>query len=180
MDDISRELGISKKTLYEYVPNKKGLVLSILKGHLDNEKEQIMDICKQSENAISEFLSINNHIGGHIKTVNPAIIYQLKKYYPSSWDYFDQYRTGFIYDVVKENIRKGVHQGLYRDDINESLISKFYISNIQVVTDEKLFPPQEFSILAIHHERVMYHLHGLCNSKGLTLLENLILVENEA
>lgn len=180
MDDVSRELGISKKTLYEYVPNKRELVKTIVKHYLETEKQQITEICENSENAIMEFLNINSFLGRHLKSINPAVPYQLKKYFPESWAVFNDYRVDFVYKTVKENIVKGKAQDIYRDNINESIISKFYISDMQVATDEKLFPPEKFTILDIHRDRVLYHLYGLCNSKGATLLENIKLTQNEA
>lgn len=180
MDDAARELGISKKTLYEYVPNKRGLVKTIVKHYLETEKKQITEICETSENAIAEFLNINSFLGRHLKTINPAVPYQLKRYFPESWALFDDYIVSFVYKTVKENIIKGKAQNLYRESINESIISKFYISDMQVATDEKLFPPDKFSILDIHKERVLYHLYGLCSVKGTSLLENLKTVQNEA
>jgi len=180
MDDVSRELGISKKTLYEYVPNKRALVKTIVKNYLESEKKQITQISENSENAIAEFLNINNFLGRHLKTINPAVPYQLQKYFPESWAVFNDYRVSFVYKIVKENIIKGKDQNLYRDNINESIISKFYISDMQVATDENLFPPHKFSILDIHRDRVLYHLYGLCNSRGVALLENLKLEQNEA
>ena len=37
MDDIARKLGISKKTLYQYVENKTDLVSKIMLAHIEEE-----------------------------------------------------------------------------------------------------------------------------------------------
>ena len=38
MDDLARELGMSKKTLYQYFENKEDLVKKTLFHHLDQER----------------------------------------------------------------------------------------------------------------------------------------------
>jgi len=38
MDDIARKLGMSKKTLYQYVENKTDLVSKIMLAHIETEK----------------------------------------------------------------------------------------------------------------------------------------------
>lgn len=35
MDDIARQLGVSKKTLYQYFSDKKELVQSVMKFHME-------------------------------------------------------------------------------------------------------------------------------------------------
>ena len=58
MQDLSRELGISKKTLYQYVENKADLVLKIIFNHAQQEIEQVKKITAASKNAIDEMLQI--------------------------------------------------------------------------------------------------------------------------
>ncbi|MCB0509746.1 MAG: TetR/AcrR family transcriptional regulator, partial [Bacteroidetes bacterium] len=52
MDDISRELGISKKTLYLYVDNKADLVNKTLLRHFEKERKDTICLTDDSQNAI--------------------------------------------------------------------------------------------------------------------------------
>ena len=58
MQDLSRELGISKKTLYQYVDNKADLVSKIIFNHAQHEIDEVKKITSASKNAIDEMLGI--------------------------------------------------------------------------------------------------------------------------
>ena len=60
MDDIARELGISKKTLYQFVDNKADLIQKVVCKFIDSEQETIDAIQKDSIDAIEEMLNIEN------------------------------------------------------------------------------------------------------------------------
>ena len=56
MDDVARELGISKKTLYQFVDNKNDLVCKVLEYHVQEEISR--DECRHEEasDAIARFV----------------------------------------------------------------------------------------------------------------------------
>src|ERR1035437_659352 len=81
MDDISRELGISKKTIYQYVSNKAELIEMIL------DWVSTHNICLRSEttgeaNAIDDLLSFSLTVQDETNESTPAILFDLQKYYP--------------------------------------------------------------------------------------------------
>ncbi|MGB5929410.1 MAG: TetR/AcrR family transcriptional regulator, partial [Cyclobacteriaceae bacterium] len=52
MDDIAKELGISKKTIYQYFSDKEEIVCNVTEDHLSKEKAEIKSIVYGSDNAI--------------------------------------------------------------------------------------------------------------------------------
>src|SRR5690554_2351727 len=66
MDDISRKLGISKKTLYQYVSNKKDLVKKVVKSLVEEQQHQIIELTKQSNNAIDRLISVHQFVGSRM------------------------------------------------------------------------------------------------------------------
>ena len=59
MDDISRDLGISKKTIYQYFKDKKELVNRITSLHLQIEEEHFVSTVNQSENSVHELMLVS-------------------------------------------------------------------------------------------------------------------------
>ena len=54
MDDLANQLGISKKTIYQYFKDKDALVSSVVAQELDNHA-QLCNQCKQqADNAVHE------------------------------------------------------------------------------------------------------------------------------
>ena len=79
MDDVARELGISKKTLYQYVDDKNELVNKAVMHDIDRHFYNINCIKNKNLNAIDELLEINRYLTVMLKDYNPSWDYDLKK-----------------------------------------------------------------------------------------------------
>ena len=83
MDDISRQLGISKKTLYKYVSDKNDLVKKVVQTLMDMEDEAILEIQSKNLNAIEENLEIMKYIVGMLNNLHPSVMFDMEKYHPT-------------------------------------------------------------------------------------------------
>jgi AcrR family transcriptional regulator len=174
MDDLAKELGMSKKTIYTVAKNKEELVFKVLNNHLGNEMQQCCQFSEESINAIEELLSIAKNLIEQMRSMNPAVVYDLKKYYPKAYKLMEEYRFTFIYETMLNNLKKGVKQGLYRKDINADIIAKFYVARIDVIFETSLFPPANYNWIDVYREGLVYHIRGIASEKGLEYLtENL-------
>lgn len=179
MDDISRELGISKKTLYQFVENKSDLVSKTLLQHFDHEKIIIEGAIHEAENAIDEIIRIARESLKQFRSMHPSSIYDIKKYYPEAWKIIDQFKTDFIYSCINENIKKGKTEGMYRLQIDEDVIAKLYINSIDYLVNPYNFPPMKYNFSDLYKEFISYHLQGISAEKGYLYLKNIQLEENE-
>lgn len=170
MSDIAKELGMSKKTLYLYIKNKEDLISKSLQEHIKRDKEQMQAIIEASKNALHEMVSMNNHVQQLIQDMNPSLLFDLKKYHRNVWEDFERFHQEFIYSCIKNNLERGIEEGLYRANINSDILSKIYIASIPAFADELLFPPNEYNQAHIHETFVDYHLHGIVSEQGKTLL----------
>ncbi len=177
MDDLSRALGASKKTLYQFVTDKADLVARTMESHIKLEKEQIEKLVSEAPNAVEEQLAIARHVTGHMKGFNPAIVSDMLRFYPASWQLFVDYKMTFIYNTMLSNMKRGIEEGLYRDDINPDIIAKIYIARMDVTIDQKLFPFAKYDFVSVYSETLYYHLHGIVSSKGLAYLEKKKILE---
>lgn len=171
MDDISRDLGISKKTLYLYVANKNDLVKKTMENHLAKEKEALTAITENSSDAIQEMFAIADYIRQHLRSMNHSALYDLQKYYPDSWQLYIDYKNYFVYNIIYNNIQNGIQEGLYRDDFNIDIITKIYNTRMEAMVDPAIFPQSQYGLLEVHQELLQYHLRGIVSQKGLTYLD---------
>src|SRR5665811_2132115 len=82
MDDVARELSISKKTLYQYVTDEDDLVGKFIENEIELRFEEIYKCFKIGFNAIEELFEISFFMNRMMKDQNPTTEYDLKKYYP--------------------------------------------------------------------------------------------------
>jgi TetR/AcrR family transcriptional regulator, cholesterol catabolism regulator len=171
MDDVSRELGISKKTLYQYVENKTDLLNKVLDLTID-EKECMMETADlPNMNAIEGLFSILRLVGQIIKEYSISVIYDLKKYYPALYEKMNLARREKIYDRIMKNLEKGIDEGLYRKDINKKLIAKVQVDRMEKTIESDYLPIDELSAPEIFLELYKYHIRGIATAKGLKELD---------
>merc|ERR1711907_199237 len=62
MDDLARELGISKKTIYKYFDDKSDLVRSIVQMKTEMDQAICMNCINQNGNAIDDLIQVSKLI----------------------------------------------------------------------------------------------------------------------
>jgi AcrR family transcriptional regulator len=170
MDDLARHLGVSKKTIYKYVSDKKELVHKGMEYHHQLEVCAIDRCVQQKLNAIDENFEISKVIVDQLKNVHPSVMYDLQKYYPDAMSSFQKYKMTVVKDWVSSNMQRGIEQGLYRNDLNIPILTSVYIARMDDFFNRDLFP-EEIPSSEIYMEVFRYHIRGLASEKGITYLK---------
>lgn len=181
MDYIAREIGVSKKTLYTWAQNKEELLSYIIdyliKVAGDNEFENNFKKKPQDfPTAIDAILYVMDNLAHITQNINPIFMLELNKFYPQLAIKLDDFRYKHIRKKIMQNIVRGKLEGLYRTEINEEIISYFYLGwitqfskeNIQTVFENK------YSNQEILRELYLFHLNALLSDKGREYLKERI------
>ncbi|MGB1247239.1 MAG: TetR/AcrR family transcriptional regulator [Chitinophagales bacterium] len=179
MDDLAREMGVSKKTIYKYVDNKADLVKKVMQNHFEQERSVMDSILSAHDNAIDEMIAIIRNVLKHVRGIHPSSIYDIQKYYPESWAMFKEFKDNFIYSCVLNNLQHGKEEGFYRENFNPEIIAKIYVHSIDFVVNPMNFPPTEYSFVNLYLEYIRYHLRGIASIKGIEYLKNIQLNEDD-
>lgn len=171
MDDVASKLGISKKTLYQYVSNKDELVKKCIKVMCDRDQSVVEGICKMDLNAIDQMFEISKYLVSMLQEIHPSIHFDLQKYHPEAWTELESTKHQSIYDCTVKNLEQGIQEGLYRDDLDIPVIAKIYLSRFDVVFDGQLFPVGQFSFSDVIWEMFRYHVRGIANEQGVKYLQ---------
>ena len=173
MDDIARELSISKKTLYQFFENKNDLLAQIFA--IESNKDEALTNCivKESSNALDELFGHAQHGIGELSKLmsSPWMIYDFQKYYREIWSNFEKAMNERIYLHTKNNIERGKKEGLYRMDVDADIIAKLYVSKMLCFIDEDMFPVKKYDKVKLFKQYLIYHIHGIATTKGLKKLE---------
>jgi AcrR family transcriptional regulator len=173
MDDIADKLGISKKTIYTEIPSKEILIEKVLTEHLRRDEEEVTRIIANSSNALDEILDISRHVLQFLMMINPVLIYDLKKYYPECWNLIQNQHFTFIREVIYNNLIRGIHEKLYRDDLDPLVISKLYITLSNTMVNQDIFPLTQYDLLHLLRQIQRYHLHGIVSENGRKKLNSI-------
>ena len=130
MDDIAREFGMSKKTLYQKYTTKEALLEDVLEYKLTEVIEKLNKMDKQIENAVDRMYCRDEEIEKAARSNNSVLIRQLLKYYPTI---FNKHMMNFserFTEVLVQNIERGREQGYYRKDFDAALYASIYFQMV--------------------------------------------------
>lgn len=172
MDDISREAGISKKTLYQFVMDKSELVKKVIEFELNRTKDCFGIVCSQGVNAIGELFEVNRFVIEMMKRYSPSFEYDLKKYYPDIYQNVVIARRERMHESVRQNLIRGKKEGIYRKELQEEIITKIQISRLEnLYESDPVLSIDDFTTEKIFKEIFIYHIRGIANEKGIEFLE---------
>ena len=167
MDDVANEFGVSKKTLYQYFSDKEHLVSNVIDYFLDNPDLDLSTNPKA--NAVDSMFQVRDHVATIFKFYNNSIEYDLKKIYPKLYKRVRDAKRQRIFSNTVANIKQGILQGLYRDDLNAEFIAKLQVGQMLYTLnpDYQVFEEYETNTLEIFDETMDYHMHAICTEKGI-------------
>jgi AcrR family transcriptional regulator len=172
MDDIAGEMCISKKTIYKYFANKELLIHESTQLLHKEVHEIITEIISRDYNAIEENFQIRKMFADMFKSTDTSPIYQLKKHYPEVYEKALEYQVQECESCFKQNIEKGIAQGLYREDINIDVYVKLYYALIFTINENTR---SEREAAALEMEALEYHTRAMATEKGIAELEKNLL-----
>ncbi len=174
MDDISTELGMSKKTLYQYFNDKNDLVTKVITYEFEKKLNVFNGIMNGPGNAIDHLVVANNFILEEHKSHKPSMIFDLQKYFPEAYSQIHNAKRSHLFNAIKENLLQGQDEGIYRSDLDADIIAKLHVFRTESILGNDIFTMEELTSLKFVNEIFNYHLHGIVNEKGLKILkENL-------
>jgi TetR/AcrR family transcriptional regulator, cholesterol catabolism regulator len=171
MDDIAGQLGISKKTLYQYFSEKEELVGAVFGGILEGNRVECTKNKKKADNAVHEIFLAFDMIQSLFANMNPAVLFDLEKYHPGVFKKVHEHKHGFMYHMIRDNLEKGVKEELYRDEIDIDILTRFRIESIMLPFNSEAFPENRTMLVKIEHEILDHFLYGICTPKGHKLIQ---------
>ncbi len=139
MDEIATQVGMSKKTIYQVFKDKDELVDAVLADHITNNKCRCEVDRTKADNAVKQIFLTIDMLQEMLSKMNASILYDLEKFHPNTFVKFLQFRDNFLFKIVEENLKWGMEDGLYRDDINVDVMTKWRLNNMFIPFNPDVF-----------------------------------------
>lgn len=166
MDDVAKELSISKKTLYQFVKDKNELVQHTIMSHINTIDCLSDQLINKENNAIHQILNIAEMVIQIHKDVNPTLIYDLKKFHVETYELFKQHRENNMFEKISDNLKLGIEQNLFRSDLNIPLTTGFYMGLIDLCLSDEIQSLTQTPFTQKYTYMISYHLNAICTSQG--------------
>lgn len=166
MDNIASELGMSKKTIYQYYTDKDELVHAVMDGEVART-HQDCEFCKRhSGNAIEEMFLTMQQVHEHFSKLNPSVLYDLEKFHPGAFAKFRKMKEEYLMEVIADNIRRGKEEGVYREDIPVELMSRYRVETMMIPFAMAAQAPNQYNLADVSKEVMEHFFIGISTLKG--------------
>jgi AcrR family transcriptional regulator len=175
MDDIACDMCISKKTIYKYFSNKELLIEESTQLVHQEVRETIDTIVAKNFNAIEENFQIRRMFKEMFKYSETSPVYQLKRHYPEVYQKVVGYQIEICEGCFRDNILKGISEGLYRENIDVENYVKFYYTLIFSISENTAL---ERDANNLEHIALEYHIRAMATLAGIIELEKQLQIIN--
>ncbi|MBC9794911.1 TetR/AcrR family transcriptional regulator [Sinomicrobium weinanense] len=174
MDDISAEMGISKKTVYQFFKNKSDLVEHCCNHILNIISTDIEEVESWNLNPIEEMYEARKIVLRRLKNEKTSPAYQLEKYYPKIFESLRKERFKKMDGCVISNLKKGMDQGYYRKGLDINIISKIYHNGLTGLKEKEMYWPQQYTVPYLMNVFLEYHIRAIATPKGIETLDEIL------
>lgn len=171
MDDISRSLGMSKKTLYQYVKSKEDLIEKLFFYDEMKWDSEMAKLKIDEMNAIEILLQVSLKVFEEMERINPKLKFELKKYYEQTFQQFMIRKQNHIFGQISKNIEKGIAEGIYRSDVNIELISGLYVRNLVMMHNNDSCFAENITFEEVFKVLFESHIRAISTPKGIAYFE---------
>jgi len=168
MDDIACEMCISKKTIYKYFSNKESLIeegTEVVHQKIHSMMDEVM---AQNHNAIAENFQMREMFKQMFQSFDQSPAYQLKKHYPEIYEKMMANEIEDCSHMFRQNIEKGIKEGLYRKETDVEAAVKFYYTLIFSINENTMLEKDAYELEA---KALEYHTRAIATAKGIVELE---------
>jgi AcrR family transcriptional regulator len=170
MDEIASQLGVSKKTIYQFFEDKNQLVDAVIAELIEYNKTDCNHSRSRAENAVEEVFLGMESLKDMLANLNPSILYDMERAHAATFKRFLDYKYSFLFNLMKTNIERGKEEGLYRAEVNAELLAKVRIETIMLPFNQELFPKEKYSLVYFQQELLEYFLFAMATPKGYKLI----------
>jgi len=174
MDDIAAKIGISKKTIYQFYSDKEQLVIQVITAIINKNQETCEIDRKRAIDAVHEIFLAMQQMSELFHHMNPSILFDMHKYYPEAYKVFLKYQNGYLYNIIKENINRGIKEELYREDINLEIMTRYRLESIIIPFQPEFQQHVKSNLVEIAEQISTHFLFGMVSPKGYKITQKYI------
>jgi Transcriptional regulator len=174
IDDICREMGISKKTFYVYFESKDALIEQMLQANLDymaGKMEELVAM-KDFRQLVRVFIKRQEAEKNDVRRV-PQLVYDLKKYYPRQFADFQIQCFETQKKYIMQYLEQGVAQGLVRANLNIELTAVLFAKiHNDAIRDFEVIEAHNHNMHQLAHTAMDVFVRGVLSEEGMKLFQS--------
>ena len=170
MDELARELQISKKTIYKYYGSKEKLVEHIVADKMMCDSGKIKGIIDTDDNVVLKFIKILNLNRERLSCVSEKWLRDVQIHTPKLWEEMDKFKIQMIEETMKKLIEQGKKEKLIENYPSEIIITSM-IASVRSIINADFMMSTKMSIQELFNHTMELLLNGILTEKGKKIYE---------
>jgi AcrR family transcriptional regulator len=170
MDDVAKQMGISKRTIYEIYDNKEALLFDVVVAHFKQRLVNMEFVLRKCTNVMEILLEVYRMKVADFKNTNPLFFTEMVRY-PQLHQFLVEQN-----DHMRENsllfMQRGIKEGYFRKDVNYEIAGLLFDAMGAYIMEKELY--RKYSIEDIFRNIVFVSLRGMCTDKGIEAIDSMI------
>lgn len=172
MDDVAKECGISKRTLYEYFADKESLLIACIEKFVEYKRAEHEEFLKSSENVIEAIIkSVKRTL--EFQDISPIFFMEVKRFFPNvAKSHLSKTEEMRCMDTMKF-LTTGIKQGLFRKNLNLEIITHILLQQETALgeTATDIIYNKKYDLKEYFMTTMFCLIRGLATEKGIALIE---------
>jgi len=160
LDDITRELSMSKKTLYKYFSSKNELISGIVQRAADIEKQRVLqeiERCTTWLEKLNAILSVYSYPAIPFRILN-----ELQRYFPAEQETIAEIRR-FREQMAMAALKEGISIGDIRDDLDPAIMLLTFTKTVLSPMEDQFLNANDITINQLIEQMKKLLFYGILN-----------------
>lgn len=177
MDDIAKECHISKRTLYEQIPDKRTLVWYCVLFDREKKQQEARELVSRASSTLDALLSIYRHTRKSMAKASSIFFKDLHRLYPDL-----EKRCREIHREQAQSfgtfLTQGIEEGMFRSDIDFELAADVFMAQSSSIMKELGTTAEPHTVMKMMNTAFIIFLRGIATLKGLEIIDEFFAENN--
>ncbi len=174
MDELCRQLAMSKKTMYRYFHTKDELVDAVIESQIGRISRAVNDVLQSRGDFVTKMYTLWNTLGRIVSGIGEQFRDDIRRIRPDLWKRVEEARRTLILGNLSRMIDEGIQRGLVRSDVHKDAMVLIYLSAVQGIVCPRVLAEYPFSVEDAFRSIMTVYLDGILTGKAKVLFQKKI------
>lgn len=166
-DDLAREAGMSKRTLYQHFSSKEEILDCIMEEWLHKDDAMFQTVIRNQDVDFAQRLrKLLDIMLEDLKQFNPALLDDIKRHTPSVWKRFNDHMEVHILDTMNVLIEEGIRNGIFRHDFSKEVFILIFTRAHESIHDPAVLNRLSMNLAQAHEAFIRILSEGILTDEG--------------
>ena len=174
MDDLSAQLGISKKTLYRFYASRQELVDQVCNRVADEYEASMKPWDDAGISNLKKLLGLISNVVGFCKRVSPDFFQDLRRHYPVQYIELNLKLEQTLTGRIQQLLQDGIQEGVFRNSLHPALVMSIWQQHLQKDFEYAAQLVNDYSKDEVFRQAVYLFLYGIIAPAAIAEMEELL------